>query len=693
MPNSSLETIGQPRILVIDDNPSVHEAFDEILRRETPNEKLEQEEEIMFGAPSRPRIVKPAWQIDHALSGADGVEKVRAAQLAGTPYQLAFVDIRMPGMDGVETIERCWQLDTQVQTVICTAYADYRWEDLAARLGQTDRLLVLKKPFHDIEVMQLASTLIRKWYLAQAAAMKMEEAERLVARRTESLVEFQRREHQRIQELDQTKLRHLTQLAREFGAPLTVMLQVLEQCQPGQPLDATARDTLGRNAQTLRTLVDQSLSLRRLELEDRAVEWQEIEIVAFVRGVVQMFSATGREQRVAINFQPPPPARVIWTDPAKLEKVLFNVIGRVSAAVSPGRGILVGLKFDDGQARLRLDFELARVAGGEAIGGGGDIGWLLSGEILRLLGGRLHLESPENSEGDWSRQGILLEFPVVRPEPAAAEAPAAGMTVVPSTAAAERELPVALLVESNAELRQFIRQGLGVEYAVLEAVEAVQGLAVAREDVPDLIVIGGDGSPNDGVELCRNLKREEMTSHIPVILLAGDDSDASRLLALQAGANEFLAKPFRLPLLKACADNLLANRRKLHEHFQHLATVQPRELAANQVDAEFLRKIVVIVEKSLADYEFDVDQLARQMAVSRRQLFRKFKAVAGCTPNVFIRDLRLKRAAQLLRESQLTVSEIIYAVGFSDPKYFRTIFRERFGVLPGEYSKPTKADA
>jgi AraC-like DNA-binding protein len=124
-----------------------------------------------------------------------------------------------------------------------------------------------------------------------------------------------------------------------------------------------------------------------------------------------------------------------------------------------------------------------------------------------------------------------------------------------------------------------------------------------------------------------------------------------------------------------------------------LATVQPRELAANQVDAEFLRKIVVIVEKSLADYEFDVDQLARQMAVSRRQLFRKFKAVAGCTPNVFIRDLRLKRAAQLLRESQLTVSEIIYAVGFSDPKYFRTIFRERFGVLPGEYSKPTKADA
>lgn len=692
MSNPLLEATGLPRILVIDDNPSVHEAFDEILRREVPNEQLEQDEEIMFGSPSRARVAKPVWQIDHALSGAEGVEKVRVALAGGQPYHLAFVDIRMPGMDGVETIERFWALDAQVQTVICTAYADYRWEDLTGRLGQTDRLLVLKKPFHDIEVMQLASTLVRKWQLAREAAMKMEEAERLVARRTETLLEFQRREHQRIQELDQTKLRHFAQLARNFGGPLTVMLEVLEQCPPGQALNATARDALSRNAQTLRTLVDQSLLLRRLELEDRALDWREIEIVAFVRGVVQMFAAGGRERRVAIDFHPAPAARVIWTDPDKLEKALFNILGRILAVVSPGHGISVELQFDDGLARLRLDFKTARAAGGESIGSGGDIGWLLSGELLRLLGGRLQLENLENSDHEWLRQRIGMEFPVERSEPATPELPVGEGTGAGAGMASERELPVALLVEPNVELRQFIRQGLGTGYEVLEAAGAEPGLAVAREDVPDLIVVGGDGVSNDGIELCRNLKREEMTSHIPVILLAGDDSDDSRLLALQAGANEFLARPFRLPLLKACADNLLANRRKLHEHFQHLATVQPRELAANQVDAEFLRKVVVIVEKNLADYEFDVDKLARQMAVSRRQLFRKFKAVAGCTPNVFIRDLRLKRAAQLLRESQLTVSEIIYAVGFSDPKYFRTIFRERFGVLPGEYSKPAKGE-
>jgi AraC-like DNA-binding protein len=200
-----------------------------------------------------------------------------------------------------------------------------------------------------------------------------------------------------------------------------------------------------------------------------------------------------------------------------------------------------------------------------------------------------------------------------------------------------------------------------------------------------LILVGTDLQGKIGVELCARLKRNEITSHIPIILLAGDSSEGGQLQALEAGVDDYLAKPFRRPLLKARVDNLLVTRRKLQEHFQQLGSMQPRELASNQVDAEFLRRAMEIVEKNMADYGFDVDTLARQMAVSRRQLFRKFKAVAGSTPNVFIRDLRLKRAAQLLKESRLTVSEIIYAVGFSDPKYFRAVFRERFGALPGEY--------
>lgn len=479
MSPATAENFLPPRILVIDDNHTVHDAFDGILRHDLPNSALAVDEALMFGESAEGGVIKPVYELDHAMSGLEGVEKIRQAVESNRPYQVAFVDIRMPGIDGVETIERFWKLDTRIQTVICTAYADYRWEDLAKRLGQTDRLLLLKKPFHNIEVLQMASTLVQKWFLAKQAALKFEQMEVWVAQRTQKLLELQRRENSRVQE--------------------------------------------------------------------------------------------------------PAPANVSTTG--------------------------------------------------------------------------------------------------------------AAAAVPPTDATGEIDLPVVLLIDDNSDRRALIHQGLAGEYAVMKASGSAQGIIAAQENVPDLIVVDDEVSARAGMKLCADLKRNEMTSHIPVILLATDDSDVSQVCALEAGVNEFLVKPLRLPLLKARMDNLLENRRKLHEHFQQLQSVQPRELAANRTDAEFLQRVVAIVEKNLSDYEFDVETLARQLGVSRRQLFRKFKAIAGCTPNVFMRDIRLKHAAQLLLESQLTVSEIIFAVGFSDPKYFRTVFRERFGVLPGEYGKRLKPES
>jgi len=141
--------------------------------------------------------------------------------------------------------------------------------------------------------------------------------------------------------------------------------------------------------------------------------------------------------------------------------------------------------------------------------------------------------------------------------------------------------------------------------------------------------------------------------------------------------------------LRVRIDNYLTSRRKLQEYFRQASTFHPQELATNQAEALFLRRVVDVVQANLSDYEFDVNTLAQKLSISRRQLFRKFKAIANTTPNAFIRDIRLKRAGVLLRESNMTVSEIIYAVGFSDPKYFRAVFKEQFGVLPGEFTRPS----
>lgn len=678
-----------PRILVIDDNPSVHEAFDEILRREPANTKLEEDEAFMFGTPPAPSVAKPACHIDHALSGAEGVEKVRQSLATGAPYQVAFVDIRMPGIDGVETIERVWALDERIQTVICTAYADYRWEDLAKRLGRTDRLLVLKKPFHDIEVMQLASTLSEKWDLGRLAALKFEEAELLVAQRTQKLLEFRQREQRWLQELDQTKIRHVLNLAQEFRGPLTVMLHALENPAPGPALEPSAWQTLERNTRTLLQMVEDSQLVRQLDAAERRLEWHEADIIKLVRGLVQMFAAGVRDRQINMEFKTAGESRLIWTDSDKLERALFNLYARAVASAADESTVQTQLQFD-GKA-VQLGIKIQRGKPDSCLAPVHGSGLLLCQEILRLFGGTLVAETLPIPKTESRAIKILVTLPGVKPEPAGLPQPVAtGGPAPPAGIPADKDLPVILLIEENPDLRDFIRQGFDTDYCLLEAAGAAEGLVDATENVPDLIVVGGKISNGDELRLCADLKLNEITSHIPVILLSPDASDNSQVRALKAGVDDVLGLPFRLPVLKARVGNLLESRRKLHEHFQQLQSVQPRELAMNQVDAEFLRRVVEIVEKNLADYEFDMETLARQMAVSRRQLFRKFKALAGCTPNVFIRDIRLKRAAQLLRNSRLTVSEIIYAVGFSDPKYFRNIFRERFGVLPGEYNEQSK---
>ena len=464
MPNQ--EHSNTPRILIIDDNPSIHRDFELVLLDNARNPDLEADERRMYGDPARQPISKPAYILDHALSGLEGLEKVRQALAEERPYRVAFVDIRMPGIDGVETISRVWQVDPAIQIVICTAYADYSWEDLAQRLGPTDKLLLLKKPFDNIEVTLLASTLTEKWFLAKQAALKLEQMELLVAQRTQKV-----------------------------------------------------------------------LALQRLE--------------------------------------------------------------------SP----------------------------------------------------RPHEYSPPPTTSDGTPDG--------------------------------KELPLLLLVEGDAEVCRSLGQSLEADYRVIEAKDGEQGLRQAQETVPDIIITASRLPRLDGIGLCRRLKSDQLASHIPVILLAAKGLEDSQIKALEAGADDFLAEPFSLPLLKARLDNLLRSRRKLHEHLSQELSLLPRELAANQVDAEFLRRTIDIIEGHLSDFEFDVVALAQKMAVSRRQLFRKLKAVTGCTPNVFIRTLRLKRAAQLLGETPMTVTEITYAVGFSDLKHFRAVFREQFGVLPGEYTRKT----
>jgi DNA-binding response OmpR family regulator len=243
-----------------------------------------------------------------------------------------------------------------------------------------------------------------------------------------------------------------------------------------------------------------------------------------------------------------------------------------------------------------------------------------------------------------------------------------------------------LLIARSEEVGREIRRSLGDECRVIEARDGEQGFRQAQENVPDAILTEMDLPGVNGMELCRRLKSNDLVSHIPVIMLSSPGPEDSQIKALEAGADDYLAQPLSLPLLKARVEKLLRSRRQLYDPFSEQITSQPRDSVLTSADAQFLRRAIDTVERHLPDFEFDVDLFAQKMAASKRQLLRKLKAVAGCTPKAFIRTLRLKRAAQLLKESSMTVSEITYAVGFCDLKHFRTLFKEQFGVLPVDYA-------
>jgi CheY-like chemotaxis protein/AraC-like DNA-binding protein len=458
-----------PRILIIDDNPRIHRDFELVLLEEPENPELDADEQRIYGLKNNTSTKKPVYTLDHAHSGLEGIEKVKRGMAEDLFYQLAFVDIRMPGLDGVETIKRIWEVDPKIQMVICTAYADYSQEDLVKKLGQTDKLLVLKKPFDSIEVTQLARTLTEKWYLARQAAMKLEQMELLVSQRTRKILELQRQESRSVDELSNS---------------------------------ASSPDSMDEKS-------------------------------------------------------------------------------------------------------------------------------------------------------------------------------------------AEKKLPLILIVERNAATGLQINQILGNEYELIAAEDGQTGLEKAHEIVPDLIVADISMPQIDGVEFCRKLKTAQLTSHIPVILLAVHDAKDYQLKALEAGADDYMTKPFNWSALKARVENLLESRRTLRASFHQSMTLQPRELAVDRADAQFLQRTIAVIEQNLSDFEFDVDALAQRVAVSRRQLFRKLKAVIDTTPKALIRSVRLKRAAQLLSESEMTVTEITFAVGFLDVKHFRSLFKEQFGVLPSAYMSGT----
>lgn len=245
--------------------------------------------------------------------------------------------------------------------------------------------------------------------------------------------------------------------------------------------------------------------------------------------------------------------------------------------------------------------------------------------------------------------------------------------------------PVVLVIDDNADIRSYVTSLLSGEYRVLAAADGAEGIRLAMKYVPDVIVSDVMMPGVDGVECCRRLKSELQTCHIPVILLTACSLDEQRIQGYDGGADSYISKPFNSQLLLSRIHNLLANRRQLKQFFGDGQTIEKESIS--DMDKDFVARFKSLVEEKMKDTELNVEDLGREMGMSRVQLYRKLKSLTNYSPNELLRQMRLKKAASLLASSDMTVAEVAYEVGFSSPSYFTKCYKEQFGESPTEFLK------
>ncbi len=287
---------------------------------------------------------------------------------------------------------------------------------------------------------------------------------------------------------------------------------------------------------------------------------------------------------------------------------------------------------------------------------------------------------------------IPMDLPQLRPPTDVQRSTAPGIKVEPDDTGTlsedsilqNPELPLILLIEDHPDVRNYVQDTLGHQYRVQLAVDGAQGVDSAFEIIPDLILSDVMMPKMNGYEVCRTLKGDPKTSHIPIVLLTAKSDSEDKIAGLRTRADDYITKPFVPKELLVRVKNLIESRSLLREKYRKEGVLKPKDIAVTSIDEQFLNQLIEEVEKNIGNEKFGVEQLGEQLAMSRSQLHRKLTALIGDSPNQFIRSFRLQRAHDLLKQKAATAAEIAFQVGFGSPSYFSKCFHEKFGYTPSD---------
>jgi DNA-binding response OmpR family regulator len=477
-----------------------------------------------------------------------------------------------------------------------------------------------------------------------------------------------------------------------------------------------------------RTLIDQLLELTQLEAGSLMLKAEKDNVVHFAKGIFYSFESLAKQKNIALEFDSKPEKIYAWLDGDKFEKILNNILsnafkftpdgGKISLNINEHNsesGDYVLLTVSDTGIGIPED-KLHRVfdrfyqvddSSRRAYGGSG-IGLALVKELIDLHKWDITVESAPGKGTQFSiiippgdshineNQKVIADSEILKADDGRSSTEIFRNVEINGTDKLNAEIKfqtleqknnssTILIVEDSEDVRIYLTDLLKADYNILLAENGERGLSVAIDKLPDLIISDVMMPEMDGMEFCKRIKSDWQTSHIPVILLTAKASFESKIEGLETGADDYLTKPFSFRELSVRIKNLLEQRLKLQQKFGKDSKLKIENITPNKADQEFLQKAIRVVESNLSNTEFDSDKFAGEIFLSRSQLHRKLHSITGQSTGEFIRTIRLKKAAGLLLEKELAVTQIAFEVGFNSPSHFTKAFRQMFNCLPSEF--------
>ncbi|MCF0052436.1 ATP-binding protein [Dyadobacter sp. LJ53] len=548
-------------------------------------------------------------------------------------------------------------------------------------------------------------------YAALALALIWLARQHLIKReRLRNELRFERLTAEKLQEIDALKSHFFANLSHEFRTPLALIKGTIDKLQSkttGEPIADYA--LIDRQAGQLLEMINQLLDLSKLEAGKLALSPQPIDLNSFLQDLAGSFIALFESRQITYRFTVPMQPIWVKADPDKLTRILSNLLSNAAKFTPAGGQVQFSAFLEDVQIKTlglriiiqdtgigipsdQLPFIFDRFFQADSSitrsYEGTGIGLALVKELVELHGGTISVDSAE-------QQGttFILDLPLSLAEQGSAQKALHTLTDFSALPTPEAKPELAgqkaqlLIVEDNTDLRNYLVDCFAPVYRTLATDNGHDGYNLAVTHFPDLIISDIMMPGINGVELCRRLKTDERTSHIPIVLLTAKTSTTSKLAGLETGADEYLTKPFDRQELVMRVKNLLDSRKKLRERFGKQLVVQPAEVTVTSIDEKFLQSVFATLEKNLSNADFDVRSFCQEIGVSQTHLHRKLTALLGQSANELIRSFRLKRAASLLSQQHGNVSEIAFMVGFTNPNYFTKCFRDQFGQTPTEYAR------